>query len=372
MHVRVAIIGGGPAAHTAAVYLGRAELQPVLFEGFMANGIAPGGQLTTTTYVENFPGFPKPIMGHELCDRFREQSLEYGTTIYTETVNSVDLQHGTPFRLLTDTKTVMADSVIIATGAAAKRLKIPGADEETGFWNKGISACAVCDGSSPLFRNNPVGVIGGGDSAMEEASFLSRYASKVYIIHRFDYLEASKVMQRRVLNNPKIEVVWHSEVLEAYGNEEGCLGGVMLRDNTTQEVRKLDLCGLFFAIGHAPATKFLNGQLELDEYGYIITKPDSTATSVPGVFAAGDVQDRVWRQAITSAGSGCMAALEAEWYLQGLELGGTGSSMDAADGHHGPVQGRGAVQHDHHGPVQGRKTPADGSGTDQQPVAMAS
>eukprot|EP00878_Enallax_costatus_P003329 GHUV01003536.1.p1 GENE.GHUV01003536.1~~GHUV01003536.1.p1 ORF type:complete len:285 (+),score=38.38 GHUV01003536.1:244-1098(+) len=216
---KCAIVGGGPAAHTAAIYLGRAELEPILFEGWMANGLAPGGQLTTTTYVENFPGFPKPIMGAELCDRFRAQSVEYGCKIYTETVNKLDLLGGSPFKLWTDTKLITADTVIIATGAAAKRLRIPGADEETGYWNKGISACAVCDGASPLFRNNVVGVVGGGDAAMEEACFLARYASKVYIIHRFDYLEASKVMARRAKANPKIEIIWHSQVLEAYGVE---------------------------------------------------------------------------------------------------------------------------------------------------------
>uniref|UniRef100_A0A383WIT2 Thioredoxin reductase n=1 Tax=Tetradesmus obliquus TaxID=3088 RepID=A0A383WIT2_TETOB len=328
----VVIIGGGPAAHAAAVYLGRAELEPILFEGWMANGIAPGGQLTTTTYVENFPGFPEPILGGDLCDRFRQQSLTYGTKIYTETVTKLDLLGGSPFKMWTDSKAITANAVIIATGAAAKRLKIPGTDEETGFWNKGISACAVCDGSSPLFRNQPVGVIGGGDSAMEEAGFLARYASKVYVIHRFDYLEASKVMQKRARANPKIEIVWHHEVLEAYGKEDDdCLGGVVLRDNQTGKVRKLPLSGLFFAIGHAPATKFLGGQLELDEYGYIVTAPDSTATSIKGVFAAGDVQDRKWRQAITAAGSGCMAALEVERYLAEKENPGSRSFDDGGE-----------------------------------------
>ncbi|KAF6264447.1 hypothetical protein COO60DRAFT_1621589 [Scenedesmus sp. NREL 46B-D3] len=308
----VVIVGGGPAAHAAAVYLGRAELEPILFEGWMANGLAPGGQLTTTTYVENFPGFPEPILGGDLCDRFRKQSLAYGTRIYTETVTQLQLQNGPPFK------------------SSSKAAKNSGSEEDTGFWNKGISACAVCDGSSPLFRNQPVGVVGGGDAAMEEAGFLARYASKVYIIHRFDYLEASKVMAKRARANPKIEFVWCHEVLEAYGREEDdCLGGVVLRNNKTNEVSKLPLCGLFFAIGHVPATKFLGGQLELDEYGYIITAPDSTATSIKGVFAAGDVQDRKWRQAITAAGSGCMAALEVERYLAEKE---NPSSLSFDDG----------------------------------------
>lgn len=327
LSTKVAIIGSGPAAHTAAVYTARAELKPVLFEGWMANGIAPGGQLTTTTYVENFPGFPEPILGADLCDNFRKQSARYGTKIFTETVNKVDFSER-PFTLWTDTKVVSADTVIVATGAKAKRLPIPGADEVHGYWNKGISACAICDGSSPLFRNTRVGVVGGGDSAMEEAGFLSRYASEVVVIHRFDYLEASKAMTKRAMDNPKIKFLWHHEVVEAYGNEEGVLAGVIVRDNQKDTMKELPLSGLFFAIGHVPATSFLEGQLELDSMGYIKTTPGSTATSVEGVFAAGDVQDHKYRQAITAAGSGCMAALEAERYLQALESSGNGKAAD--------------------------------------------
>lgn len=311
----VVIIGSGPAAHTAAIYCARAELHPIIFEGWLANGIAAGGQLTTTTDVENFPGFPDGIMGPELCNRFREQSLRFGTRVFTETVNKVDLSKR-PFKLWTDEKEVTAQTVIVATGAVAKRLPFKGSDEETGFWNKGISACAVCDGAAPIFRNKPIAVIGGGDSAMEEAVFLTKYGSEVYIIHRRDEFRASKIMRQRALEHPKIKVLWDSVVVEAYGNERGLLGGVKVQNVKTQEITDLPLAGVFFAIGHEPATKFLEGQLTLDSAGYIVTAPDSTATNVPGVFAAGDVQDSKWRQAITAAGSGCMAALEAERFLE--------------------------------------------------------
>lgn len=318
MRTKVCIIGSGPAAHTAAIYTARAELKPIVFEGFMANGIAAGGQLTTTTDVENFPGFPEGILGVELTSRFRDQSARFGTQIFSETVNSVDLSKR-PFVVKTDEKEVLADTVIVATGAVARRLEFKGSGEENGFWNKGISACAVCDGAAPIFRNKPIAVIGGGDSAMEEATFLTKYGSKVYIIHRRDSFRASKIMQKRALAHPKIEVLWDSVVEEAYGNERGLLGGAKVRNVKTGEVTDLPLAGLFFAIGHEPATKFLNGQLELDAEGYIVTAPDSTATSIPGVFAAGDVQDKKWRQAITAAGTGCMAALEAEHFISAHE-----------------------------------------------------
>jgi len=316
MRAATCIVGSGPAAHTAAIYTARAELKPILFEGWMANGIAPGGQLTTTTDVENFPGFPQGIMGMDLTEKFKEQSVRFGTRVFTETVVRLDLSVR-PFRVYTDTKQVDADTVIIATGAVAKRLDFPGAGEgEDGFWNRGISACAVCDGAAPIFRNRPLAVIGGGDSAMEEANFLTKYGSKVYIIHRRDAFRASKIMQKRTLDNPKIEVIWNTEVLKASGNESGSLSGLNLRNTVTDEVSVLEVSGLFFAIGHEPATKFLEGQLELDSAGYIVTKPGTTQTNIPGVFAAGDVQDKKWRQAITAAGTGCMAALEAEHYLQ--------------------------------------------------------
>jgi thioredoxin reductase (NADPH) len=315
---KVCIIGSGPAAHTAAVYAARAELAPLLFEGFLANGIAAGGQLTTTTDVENFPGFPQGILGTELTQKFRDQSARFGTAILTETVDKVDLS-SRPFRIWTEEREVAAQTLIIATGAVAKRMPFKGSHEGPGgYWNRGISACAVCDGAAPIFRNKPIAVIGGGDSAMEEAVFLTKYGSKVYVVHRRGELRASKIMQKRALEHPKIEVLWHSVVDEAYGSEEkpALLGGIKVRDVRDGSVRDVPVAGLFFAIGHEPATKFLGGQVELEEDGYVATAPDSTATSVPGVFAAGDVQDKKWRQAITAAGSGCMAALEAERFLE--------------------------------------------------------
>jgi thioredoxin reductase (NADPH) len=308
------IIGSGPAAHTAAIYAARAELKPILFEGFLAGGIAAGGQLTTTTDVENFPGFPEGINGPELCDRFRAQSLRFGTTIHTETVESVDLSRR-PFRYATEARQGEAWALVIATGATAKRLDIPGTRDRE-FWQKGVSACAVCDGALPVFRNRPLFVIGGGDSAMEEATFLTKYGSKVTIVHRRDQLRASKIMQQRAQQNPKIELLYSHAVIEALGNEN--LSSIRVQDLRTGQSRELPAAGLFFAIGHEPNTSFLNGQLEVDAAGYVVTVPGSTRTSVAGVFAAGDVQDKKWRQAITAAGTGCMAALEAEHYLAAL------------------------------------------------------
>ncbi|GLC37526.1 hypothetical protein PLESTB_001757200 [Pleodorina starrii] len=408
LHTKVAIIGGGPSGHTAAIYAARAELEPIVFEGWMAAGVPPGGQLTMTTYVENFPGFVDPILGYELTDKFRQHSERYGARILTETVTEVDLQvhdavkapglyrggtagpslepaadrgsleplHAShhqggkgegevqrprrPFRLWTPERCITADTIIIATGASAKRLRFPGSGEEAegGFWNRGISACAICDGTSPLIRNKPVAVVGGGDSAMEEAMFLTRYCSKVYIIHRFDYLEASKSMARRALANPKIEILWCSQIQEAHGNEQGNLGAITIARSPISvsthkggpppppvggragvapvqpsevSLERIEVNGLFFAIGHRPATDFLKGQLELDEYGYVVTVPGSTATSVPGVFASGDVMDRTFRQAITAAGRGCMAALEAERYLQAMDAAHGISAEAAAD-----------------------------------------
>ncbi|OVA01026.1 Pyridine nucleotide-disulfide oxidoreductase [Macleaya cordata] len=300
LKTRVCIIGSGPAAHTAAIYSSRADLKPILFEGFMANDIAPGGQLTTTTEVENFPGFPEGIEGLDLTDRFRNQSLRFGTEIFTETVTKVDFSRN-PFKIFSDSKIVEADSVIVATGAVAKKLKFPGSDV---FWNRGISACAVCDGAAPIFRDKPLAVIGGGDSAMEEANFLTKFGSRVYIIHRRDVFRASKIMQKRAMSNSKIEVLWNSIVEEAYGDgNRGVLGGVKVKNLVSGEILDLKVSGLFFAIGHEPATKFLDGQLKLDSDGYIVTNPGTTETSIRGVFAAGDVQDKKYRQAITAAGT---------------------------------------------------------------------
>ncbi|GLT82496.1 hypothetical protein SLE2022_008620 [Rubroshorea leprosula] len=327
LKTKVCIIGSGPAGHTAAIYAARAELKPILFEGWMANDIAPGGQLTTTTDVENFPGFPDGIQGGELMENCRNQSVRFGTKIFTETVNKVDFS-SSPFKVFSDSRTVLADSVIVATGAVAKRLDFPGSgNPPEGFWNKGISACAVCDGAAPIFRDKPLAVIGGGDSAMEESNFLTKYGSKVYIIHRRDTFRASKIMQARALSNPKIKVIWNSAVLEAYGGgDKGNLKGLKIKNLATNEISDLEVSGLFFAIGHEPATKFLDGQLQLDSDGYIVTKPGTTQTSVRGVFAAGDVQDKKYRQAVTAAGSGCMAALDAEHYLQEI-----GAQQDKSD-----------------------------------------
>ena len=306
---KLVIIGSGPAGHTAAIYAARANLSPLMFEGFLAGGVAAGGQLTTTTEVENYPGFPKGVDGPHLMDLFREQSLRFETRIHTETVEKLDLSQ-TPFQVVSSGRKVLTKSLIIATGATAKRLSIPGEEQ---FWQQGISACAVCDGALPIFRNKTLVVIGGGDTAVEEATHLTKFGTKVVVVHRRNSLRASKIMQKRLLSHPKIEMQWDSVVEEALGNEG--LTGVRIRNVKTHESKILAAEGLFYAIGHIPNTSFLDGQLKLDETGYIVTKPGTTQTSVNGVFAAGDVQDKVWRQAVTAAGTGCMASLEAERYL---------------------------------------------------------
>ncbi|MBF0385826.1 MAG: thioredoxin-disulfide reductase [Candidatus Omnitrophica bacterium] len=305
----IIIIGSGPAAHTAAIYTSRAKFDPLLFEGLMAGGVAAGGQLTTTTEVENFPGFPNGISGPELMDNIRAQSVKCGTRIKTLTVNRVDLNKK-PFKVYTDEGEFAAKALIVATGATAKRLNITG--EET-FWQRGISACAVCDGALPIYRNKILAVIGGGDTAIEEATHLTKYASKVLLIVRRDVLRASKAMQEKAMTNKKIEMIWNSNVLEAIGDKS--LSKIKVLNNKTNQEKIFEVGGLFYAVGHTPNTAFLDNQLKLDEFGYIITKPGTTDTSVCGVFACGDVQDKKYRQAITAAGSGCMAALDAEKYL---------------------------------------------------------
>ncbi|KAJ3070352.1 thioredoxin-disulfide reductase [Podochytrium sp. JEL0797] len=329
----VVIVGSGPAAHTAAIYAARANLHPVLYEGFMAGGVAAGGQLTTTTEVENcelrflnvnqtltsriiplVPGFPKGISGPDLTDLFRAQSTNCGTTIITETISSVDLS-SRPFKLFPESsdEPIHASSVIISTGATARRMGIPGESE---YWQKGISACAVCDGAVPIFRNKPLVVIGGGDSAAEEAIYLTKYASKVHVLHRRDKLRASKVMADRLLSHPKVEVHWNTVPLEAVGDGK-LLQGVVVEDVKTKKQSTIEANGLFYAIGHVPNTEFLKGsKVELDSDGYIKTVPGTSLTNIEGVFAAGDVQDRRYRQAVTAAGSGCMAALDCERWLE--------------------------------------------------------
>jgi thioredoxin reductase (NADPH) len=303
------IIGSGPAAHTAAIYAARAKLAPLVFEGLFAAGVAAGGQLTTTTEVENFPGFPDGIMGPELMDRMRQQSVHCGARIISETVDKIDISKR-PFKVLVGSKITETKTLIIATGATAKRLNVKGEDK---LWQRGISACAVCDGALPIFRNKILAVIGGGDTAAEESTFLTKFASKVILLVRRDVLRASKTMQERVLNNPKLQVLWNTELLEALGDKS--LSALRVINNKTKQESTLDVGGLFYAIGHQPNTEFLDGQIILDETGYIKTIPGKTQTNIPGVFACGDVQDKVYRQAITAAGTGCMAALEAEHFL---------------------------------------------------------
>ena len=308
---KVIIIGSGPAGHTAAVYAARADLHPLMFEGFMAGGVAAGGQLTTTTDVENYPGFPQGITGPELMQGMREQSVRFGTRIHTETVTSVDLT-AQPFHVIVDDAAYHTHSLIIATGATAKKLNIPGVDT---YWQKGISACAVCDGALPIFRDKPLVVIGGGDTACEESLYLTKFGSSVTMLVRRNVMRASKAMQKRVMENQKITVLWNTQAVEAVGDKKA-LNAVKITKENTESVLKAG--GLFFAIGHKPNTEFLNAQLDTDEVGYIKTQHGTPLTSISGVFACGDVQDKKYRQAITAAGSGCMAALEAEHYLASL------------------------------------------------------
>lgn len=307
----VIIIGSGPAGHTAAIYTARANLNPLLFEGFFAGGVAAGGQLTTTTDVENFPGF-KAISGPELMEKMREQSTACGTRILTETVERVDLSNH-PFKVYSGGKEYVTQALIVATGATAKRMNLPGEDR---LWQKGISACAVCDGALPFFRNKVLVVVGGGDSAVEEATHLTKFGSKVIMLVRRDVLRASKVMQQRAKDNPKIEIMYNTVPVEVVGDK--MVAGVKVKSTAGGHEQTIDAGGLFYAIGHVPNTEFLGGQLALDESGYIKTQPGTTQTSVKGVFAAGDVQDKIYRQAVTSAGTGCMAALDAERFINHL------------------------------------------------------
>lgn len=309
-HLKLIIIGSGPAGYTAAIYAARANLAPLMFEGFYSG--PAGGQLMTTTEVENYPGFPKGISGPELMDAFREQAKRFGTQFLLEDVLEVDFTSH-PFKVKGAQVNYTADSVILSTGATAKRLDIPGTRDGE-FWQKGVTACAVCDGAAPIFRDKPLFVIGGGDSAIEEATFLTKFGSKVYIVHRRDELRASKIMQDRALAHPKIEVLWDSVINQVEGDK--VVGSVIVKNIKTGKEERREAGGVFFAVGHMPNTTFLKGQIELHPNGYIKVEPGTTKTSIEGVFAAGDVQDHVYRQAITAAGTGCMASLESERWLQ--------------------------------------------------------
>lgn len=305
----VVIIGSGPAGHTAGIYTARANLNPLMLEGFSAGGV-PGGQLMITTEVENFPGFPEGISGPELMANIRGQAERFGTRILTEDAQTVDFSQR-PFKVFSDGQEYRAKAVIVATGASARWM---GLASEKRLMNLGVSACATCDGALPLFRNKPLVVVGGGDSAMEEAQFLTRFASKVYIVHRRNEFRASRIMEKRARDNEKIEIVTPYLPEEILGKE--VVDGIRLRHRETDETRVIECAGVFVAIGHTPNTEVFKGQLDMDETGYVRTKPGSTYTSVDGVFACGDVQDRTYRQAITAAGSGCMAAIDCERWLE--------------------------------------------------------
>jgi thioredoxin reductase (NADPH) len=308
----LAIIGSGPAAWTAAIYAARANLNPVVFEGEPVGTDIPGGQLMSTTDIENFPGFPEQITGPELMERMRLQAQRFGVRVVSELITSVDLS-ARPFRIKPNySPEVQAMAVVVATGAKAKWLGLPN-ELRLAQMGGGVSACAVCDGALPAYRNQVLGVVGGGDTAMEESLYLTKFASEVLVIHRRDQFRASKVMANRVLAHPKIRVLWNKRVSEVLGYD--AISGVRLEDTASGRISDLQLGGLFVAIGHEPNTGFLGGQLDLTPHGYIKVAPWRTATSVPGVFAAGDVIDDYYRQAVTSAGTGCMAALEAERWL---------------------------------------------------------
>lgn len=305
---KVLIIGSGPAGYTAAVYAARANLEPIVLEG-----LQPGGQLTITTDVENFPGFPEGIMGPELMEKMKAQAERFGTQVRFELANKVDFSKK-PYVVETDQHTYEAETVIISTGASAKLL---GLAQEKALMGHGVSACATCDGF--FFRDKEVVVVGGGDSALEEANFLTRFCTRVTVIHRRDALRASKIMQDRAFANPKIEFIWDTGIEDIKGTKETGVEAVVLKNLKTGEVTEMPTQGFFTAIGHKPNTDIFAGQLDMDEAGYLLVEPGTSHTKLPGVFACGDVQDKRYRQAITAAGSGCMAAMDAEKYLETQE-----------------------------------------------------
>jgi len=305
-HYDVIIIGSGPAGYTSAIYTSRANLKVLVLEGLMS-----GGQLMITTEVENFPGFPEGVTGPDMMELFRKQAEKFGAELISENVTKIDLQNGSPFKVWTEEEAFTGDSVIVATGATARYL---GLESEHNLKNFGVSACATCDGF--LFANKEVAVIGGGDTAMEEASYLTRMCSKVHVIHRREELRATKIMQKRILENDKAKVHWNKVVLDVLGSQDTGVTGIKLKDTVTGEVSELPVSAMFVGIGHVPNTAFIEGQLKTDEAGYLIAEQGSSKTDIEGVFAAGDVRDQIYRQAITAAASGCMAAIDAERWLE--------------------------------------------------------
>jgi thioredoxin reductase (NADPH) len=319
---QVVIIGSGPAGLTAAIYSARANLKPLLVDApaDTEQQTVPGGQLMITTDVENYPGFSEGIQGPDLMAEFRKQAERFGTDFLEEWITKIELDER-PFTLHTEDKIIKTDVLIIASGASAKWLGIPGeAKTPAGFGGNGVSACATCDGPLPAFRNKRLVVVGGGDTAMEEATFLTRYASRVFVVHRRDKLRASKIMQDKALQNDKIEFIWNTAVEKILGNDEQGVTGVHLRNLETGAEKVFECDGVFIAIGHRPNTDLFKGLLDMDDVGYLKTSGHSTATNIPGVFACGDVQDSVYRQAITAAGTGCMSAIDAERFLDHLPV----------------------------------------------------
>ncbi len=308
-HYQVVIIGSGPAGLTAAIYASRANLKVLVLEGY-----ASGGQLMITTEVENYPGFPQGVSGPELMDLWRQQAAKFGAELRPVDITKVDLSGESPFKVYVEEEEIRADTVIIATGARARWLGLESEKKLIGF---GVSACATCDGF--FFREKVVAVVGGGDTALEEANYLTHHASKVYLIHRRNELRGSKILQKRAFDNPKIEIIWDSVIIDVLGEKDTGVTGVNLKNVKSGELSRLPLDGLFIAIGHSPTTDLFKDYLDLDENGYILAEPGSSRTNIPGVFAAGDVRDQTYRQAVTAAGSGCMAAIDAERWLEARE-----------------------------------------------------